>query len=75
MTVTDDKAAHRYELRDGDEVVGFVEYHFYGDEMAFLHTEVKPERGGQGLGSRLIKAALDDARERGLRVLPYCPFV
>ena len=30
---------------------------------------------GQGVGSELAAGALDDARARGLRVLPYCPFI
>lgn len=30
---------------------------------------------GQGLGGALIRYALDDARQKGLAVIPYCPFV
>jgi predicted GNAT family acetyltransferase len=79
VNVTDNKALGRYELRDGQDaggdVVGFTEYHFHGDEMAFLHTEIEPEFGGRGYASHLIRDALDDARTRGLKVLPYCPFV
>jgi predicted GNAT family acetyltransferase len=29
----------------------------------------------RGLGSALVAGALDDARARGLRVVPICPFV
>jgi hypothetical protein len=74
-TVTDNKEQSRYELHDGDELVGFTEYHFHRNEMALLHTEVRPEFGGRGLGGELVKGGLDDARARGLKVLPYCPFV
>ncbi|HEX5402967.1 MAG TPA: GNAT family N-acetyltransferase [Pseudonocardiaceae bacterium] len=74
MTVTDNKELSRYELRDGDQLVGFAEYHFHRGEMAILHTEIKPEFGGHGFGGQLAKAMLDDARARGLKVLPYCPF-
>jgi hypothetical protein len=33
--------------------------------------------GGQqrGLGSALVRGALDDARERGLKIVAICPFV
>ena len=31
--------------------------------------------GGQGLGSLLIREALETVRARGGEVLPYCPFV
>lgn len=41
----------------------------------FFHTEVDPAFEGRGLGGALVRAALDDARARGLRVVPTCPFV
>ena len=31
--------------------------------------------GRQGLGSELVRAALDDIRTRGLEIVPRCPFV
>lgn len=43
--------------------------------LAFLHTEVDTEVRLRGLGSALVGGALDDARARGLRVVPICPFV
>lgn len=43
--------------------------------LALLHTEVPPAAEGRGVGSRLVKAALESARAEGLRVLPFCPFV
>jgi predicted GNAT family acetyltransferase len=36
---------------------------------------VNPEAGESGLGSRLVRAALDDVRGKGLQVVPLCPFV
>jgi predicted GNAT family acetyltransferase len=43
--------------------------------MTLPHTEVDPSVGGRGIGTALIEAVLDAARERGLHVLPYCSFV
>ncbi|MGC0419499.1 GNAT family N-acetyltransferase [Embleya sp. AB8] len=57
------------------ELAGFAEYFVSGDEVAFTHTEIDPRFGGQGLGGRLARAALDAVRERGLAVLPYCSFI
>ena len=34
-----------------------------------------PELGGKGVGSRLIKGALDQVRANGLKVIAECPFV
>jgi predicted GNAT family acetyltransferase len=67
--------ASRYELRDGDTIAGFTEYTRSGDVIAFTHTQIDDAFEGQGLGSVLVRGALDDARAAGLAVLPYCPFV
>ena len=40
----------------------------------FTHTEVPPQHEGRGIGSALIRFALRSARERGLKVIPICPF-
>ena len=40
-----------------------------------VHTEIDPAFEGHGLGSHLAAGALDDARQRGLTVVPLCPFV
>jgi predicted GNAT family acetyltransferase len=74
-TVVDRPERHRVEIRLGDAVAGFTEYHDHGKRRAFLHTEIDPAYEGKGLGSTLVRAVLDDARTRGLEVLPYCPFV
>jgi predicted GNAT family acetyltransferase len=75
MKVTDNPERSRYELHDGDTLVGFSEYHLHDGQFAFLHTQVDPDFGGHGYGGVLVRASLDDARERGITVLPYCPFV
>ena len=74
-TVADNPAEHRYELRVGGVVAGFAAYRDAGGMRTFTHTEVDPSHEGEGLGSRLAAGALDDARERGLRVEPVCRFI
>jgi predicted GNAT family acetyltransferase len=71
----DNPDAHRFELRSGDELLGFVAYRLAADHITLVHTEVDPAHGGQGYAARLARAALDDARSRGLRVVPSCPYV
>ncbi len=43
--------------------------------MIFTHTEVPAAVEGQGIGSRLIRGALEAARAQGLQVVPRCSFV
>jgi uncharacterized protein len=74
-SVTDAPAKERFEIRAGDQVVGFTQYKRRGHLIAFIHTEVSPEYEGKGVASRLISAALDTSRKEGMAVLPFCPFV
>lgn len=73
--VRDNPFEGRYEIRVGGRTAGFTTYKSKPDLIAFLHTEIDPSLEGCGLGSRLVGYALDDARTRGLEVLPFCPFV
>ena len=73
--VSDNHARHRYDITVDGEVAGFTVYELRPGVIAFMHTEIGDEWGGKGVGSKLVRGALDDARSRGLAVLPYCPFV
>ena len=66
---------HRYELRAGHEVVGFLVYRLGDSVITLVHTEVDPAHSGQGHAATLARGALDDARSRGLAVVPSCPYV
>ena len=74
-TVTDVSDRKRFEIAVDGEVLGFAEYRRRPGIISFIHTEIDPARNGEGLGTLLVKAALDTARAEGLTVLPYCPFV
>ncbi len=67
--------ADRYEIRDGDRLLGLAAYERRGDRVVFTHTEVDPQAEGSGLGGKLVRAALDDVRGQGGRVVPQCSFV
>jgi hypothetical protein len=72
--VVNNKAHHRYELTvDGHLAATY--YAISDGVITFTHTEVPPELGGKGVGSRLIKGALDQVRAEGLKVIAQCPFV
>jgi len=65
----------RYEaLRDG-ELVGIVRYRIEPGVVVLVHTEVDEAVEGTGVGSQLVRVALDDLRVRGVGLVPVCPFV
>lgn len=74
-TIRDDPENHRYVVEIDGKVVGFAEYHLRGGRHFFVHTEVDDEHTGRGLGTALVKGALDDVRAAGGAVVPLCPLV
>jgi predicted GNAT family acetyltransferase len=75
VRVRDNADAHRYEALVAGEVAGYIAYRLQPGLITLLHTEVEPAFEGHGVGSRLVAAALDDIRSRGLSIQPLCPFV
>ncbi|HXA85929.1 MAG TPA: GNAT family N-acetyltransferase [Candidatus Dormibacteraeota bacterium] len=55
--------------------VAYLEYTLAGKVLQLMHSEVPEGLRGQGLGSELAQAALEWARERGLKVDVICPSV
>jgi uncharacterized protein len=75
IEVRDDPDESRYEAALDGRPVGFAYYDLRPGLVVFTHTEVEPEAEGHGVASTLIQFALDDARGRGLKIVPLCPFV
>jgi predicted GNAT family acetyltransferase len=44
------------------------------DRIIIDHTEVSPVLKGQGAGKKLVEAAVNFAREKGIKIVPLCPF-
>ena len=72
--VRDNRAEQEFTL-DVDGETAVAAYQREGDTIVFTHTLVPPRIEGRGVGSRLIRGALDAARDQGLKVVPQCPFV
>jgi predicted GNAT family acetyltransferase len=73
-SVSDNPTQHRFEL----EVDGHIAASYYEKSdgvVTFVHTEVPAELGGKGIGSTLVRGALDQVRANGLKVVAQCPFV
>jgi uncharacterized protein len=75
IEIRDNSELARYEILDGGRLAGFADYRLRGSRLIFPHAEIDPEHQGAGLGSRLARFLLDDARARELTVVPLCPFI
>lgn len=73
IDVRRDDAARRYEAAV-DGLIGFAVFERDGDTITFPHTLVPPELEGRGVGSAIVRYALDDARVNRWQVVPSCPF-
>ena len=75
LAVSDNPDRQRFEITSDGEPGGFAAYRRRPGLIAFMHTEIEERFEGQGLGSRLVHDALEEARAQQLDVLPFCPFV
>ena len=74
VEVTDNAGENRFEASVKGQMA-VLDYQQRKDELVLTHTEVPSAARGQGVGGKIVKAALEEARSRGLQVVPRCPFV
>jgi hypothetical protein len=74
LSVRHNEAASRYEL-DTPHGLAIAVYREQAGSRVFTHTEVPPADEGHGFGAELVRAALDDTKARGLKIVPACSFV
>ncbi|WP_460477101.1 GNAT family N-acetyltransferase [Brachybacterium huguangmaarense] len=75
IEVVDNTERHRFEAMIDGELAGFTQYDDRGDAVEFPHTVVADRHEGQGVGSTVVRHALDAMREQGKKVIPTCSFV
>ncbi|MCB9046328.1 MAG: N-acetyltransferase [Chitinophagales bacterium] len=69
-----DKKA-RFFLEENGKRIALMDYVYAGtDKFIIQHTEVDSAYEGRGLGKILVDAAVEMAREKGLSIIPLCPF-
>lgn len=44
------------------------------DKIIIDHTEVNPGNNGKGFGKKMVTKAVEFAREKGIKIIPLCPF-
>lgn len=75
VSVTRNDTRQRFEAHVGGEFAGFADYFLRDGVYVFPHTVVDERFGGRGVGTTLVRAALDEVRDENARLLPACSFV
>jgi uncharacterized protein len=73
-TFRDNETQSRFEL-EVDGAIAFVVYRKTPDAITLVHTEVPPELGGRGIGSKLAGATLDAVRAQRRKLVVKCEFI
>jgi hypothetical protein len=71
--VVDNPEKSRFELEE-QGLVAFADYRLHGDRLAIPHVEAPPALRGTGTAGRLMTGVLQIVRDRGLKVIPVCPY-
>ena len=71
----DNVALHQYEFRIGDLITRIEYIKKKNGEIYLTNTEVPSALEGKGVGSSLVRLALEDIERQQLRLVPLCPFV
>ena len=74
LKVIDNKEKERFEI-DLDGKIALIDYSEQNGVIAMTHTEVPNEFEGKGVGSKLVKGALEIVKNENKRVRPLCTFV
>jgi predicted GNAT family acetyltransferase len=75
VEVEDNRERSRYEAFVDGRRAGYSNYRRREDLIALDHTQIEERFEGRGVGSQLAQRALNDARDAGLAVLPFCQFM
>lgn len=76
VTVERSDAAGAFEIRDASgEIAGHAHYREIGGERIFHHTVVDEKFGGRGIGTALVRGAVEGTRDEGVTIVPVCSMV
>ena len=74
VKIFDNEAQQQFEIRmDGE--LATLQYRFYKNDIALMHTHVPEKLEGKGLATALANYGLEWAKNHNKKIMVYCPFV
>jgi uncharacterized protein len=70
---TDSKGSY-YIKAEGSKIAEMTYSKAGTDRIIIDHTEVDPAFKGNGLGELMVRKSVEDARIKGISIVPLCPF-
>lgn len=65
----------RFVIYEEEIFAGEMTYIWAGSSKFIIdHTGIEEKFAGKGLGKQLVLEAVDFARNKGLKIMPLCPF-
>ena len=73
LRIYDNKGAFYIEIEGIQEAM--MTFVYAGEDKIIIdHTEVNPGNEGKGFGKKMLLKAVEFAREKGIKIVPLCPF-
>ena len=73
LKINDNKGAFYIEVEGKQEAM--MTFVYAGEDKIIIdHTEVNLGNEGKGFGKKMVIKAVEFAREKGIKILPLCPF-
>ncbi|WP_445714879.1 GNAT family N-acetyltransferase [Flavobacterium sp.] len=73
LRINENKGAFYIEVNEKQEAM--MTFVFAGEDKIIIdHTEVNSGNEGKGFGKKMVNKAVEFAREKGIKILPLCPF-
>lgn len=73
MSITNNTQVSRYELMT-DGHMSVAEYTLDGQNISINHVEVPDALRGRGIAAQVMAGVVEDARKRGLTIIPVCSY-
>ncbi|MEB8327376.1 N-acetyltransferase [Dietzia kunjamensis] len=76
VTVKRADSIEAFEVRDASgELAGHADFRDHAGQRVFHHTVVDEQFGGRGIGTALVRGAVEATREEGITIVPVCSMV